>query len=100
MGLPVLGEPFYGEDLGLFWSSTGNARHESTGSPSTRTVQVPHSPSSHPCLVPVSRRSSRKHFEKRLVERHRDVDGLAVHGEMQKLLVSHGSRRLYHARMG
>src|SRR6266446_5710239 len=28
--------------------------------PSTSTVHVPHSPSSHPCLVPVSARSSRK----------------------------------------
>src|SRR5882724_12409664 len=39
--------------------STGSARHESTGAPSTSTVQVPHSPSSQPCLVPVSPRSSR-----------------------------------------
>ena len=34
-------------------------RHESCGSPSTSTVQAPHSPSSQPCLVPVSCRSSR-----------------------------------------
>src|SRR5215472_18891621 len=40
-------------------ASTGRARHESTGSPSTSTVHVPHSPSSQPCLVPVSPRSSR-----------------------------------------
>src|SRR5262245_15268813 len=40
-------------------SSTGSARHDSTGSPSTSTVQVPHSPSSQPCLVPVRPRSSR-----------------------------------------
>src|SRR5881396_2826303 len=40
--------------------STGRARHDSTGSPSTSTVQVPHSPSSQPCLVPVKARSSRK----------------------------------------
>src|SRR6185503_8344882 len=41
-------------------SSTGSARHESTGVPSTSTVHVPHSPSSQPCLVPVSPRSSRR----------------------------------------
>ncbi len=35
-------------------------RHESTGRPSTKTAHVPHSPSSHPCLVPVNRRSSRR----------------------------------------
>ena len=36
-----------------------STRQESTGSPSTSTVQAPHSPSSQPCLVPVSCRSSR-----------------------------------------
>src|SRR5947208_4675626 len=36
-----------------------STRQDSTGVPSTRTVQVPHSPSSQPCLVPVSPRSSR-----------------------------------------
>src|ERR1041385_6058923 len=35
------------------------ARQESTGFPSTSTVQVPHSPSSQPCFVPVRPRSSR-----------------------------------------
>src|SRR5262245_46309462 len=40
--------------------SAGRARHDSTGSPSTSTVQVPHSPSSQPCLVPVRPRSSRR----------------------------------------
>src|SRR5258708_22443925 len=36
-----------------------NTRHDNTGRPSTKTVQVPHSPSSQPCLVPVRPRSSR-----------------------------------------
>src|SRR5947208_11726377 len=35
------------------------ARQESTGVPSSSTVQVPHSPSSQPCFVPVKPRSSR-----------------------------------------
>jgi len=35
-------------------------KHDSTGVPSSSTVQVPHSPSSQPCFVPVSPRSSRK----------------------------------------
>src|SRR5215510_5958526 len=39
--------------------SSPSARHERIGFSSTRTVQVPHSPSSQPCLVPVSPRSSR-----------------------------------------
>ena len=41
------------------WHSTASARHERTGWPSTSTVHVPHSPSSQPCLVPGSPRSSR-----------------------------------------
>src|SRR5690349_22089280 len=36
-----------------------STRQDSTGTPSTSTAQVPHSPSSQPCLVPVSPRSSR-----------------------------------------
>src|SRR5258708_22222916 len=40
--------------------STGRARHERMGRPSTSTVQVPHSPSSHPCLVPMRPSSSRR----------------------------------------
>src|SRR6266849_6755887 len=36
------------------------ARQESTGWSSSNTVQVPHSPSSHPCLVPVRPQSSRR----------------------------------------
>src|SRR5437762_8545036 len=36
-----------------------STRQDSTGWPSRSTVQVPHSPSSQPCLVPVSPRSSR-----------------------------------------
>src|SRR5262245_31743576 len=39
--------------------SAGRARQDRTGTPSTRTVQVPHSPSSQPCLVPMRPRSSR-----------------------------------------
>ena len=35
-------------------------RQAKTGSPSMSTVHAPHSPSSHPCLVPVSFKSSRK----------------------------------------
>ena len=35
-------------------------RHESTGAPSTRTVQAPHSPSPQPSFVPVRLRSSRR----------------------------------------
>src|SRR2546428_8037704 len=37
-----------------------STRQDSTGAPSTSTVQVPHSPSSQPCFVPVSPRSSRR----------------------------------------
>src|SRR3989338_7893663 len=40
--------------------ATPSTRQESTGIPSTSTVQVPHSPSSQPCLVPVRPRSSRR----------------------------------------
>src|SRR5258708_38278902 len=40
--------------------STGRARHERMGRPSTSTVQVPPSPSSHPCLVPMRPSSSRR----------------------------------------
>src|SRR5213076_1841462 len=36
-----------------------STRQERTGVPSTSTVQVPHSPSSQPCFVPVSPASSR-----------------------------------------
>src|SRR2546427_11400223 len=36
-----------------------NTKQDSTGMPSTSTVQVPHSPSSQPCFVPVRPRSSR-----------------------------------------
>ena len=36
-----------------------NTRHDRTGVPSSSTVHVPHSPSSQPCFVPVSPRSSR-----------------------------------------
>src|SRR5712691_3483049 len=36
------------------------ARQDRNGVPSTSTPQVEHSPSSHPCLVPVSPRSSRR----------------------------------------
>src|SRR5437870_5955245 len=36
-----------------------SSRQESTGVPSSSTVQVPHSPSSQPCFVPVKARSSR-----------------------------------------
>src|ERR1700676_2901394 len=39
--------------------ATPRVRQESCGMPSTNTVQHPHSPSSQPCLVPVSPRSSR-----------------------------------------
>src|SRR5262245_15515131 len=37
----------------------GNVRQASVGTPSTSTVQAPHSPSSQPCLVPVSSNCSR-----------------------------------------
>src|SRR5881409_884197 len=37
-----------------------NTKQDSTGMPSTSTVQVPHSPSSQPCFVPVRPRSSRR----------------------------------------
>ena len=40
------------------WQS--GTRHESTGAPSSRTVQAPHSPSPQPSFVPVSARSSRR----------------------------------------
>src|SRR3954447_11788309 len=40
--------------------SSASTRHDSTGSPSSSTVQAPHSPSSQPCLVPVRPRSSRR----------------------------------------
>src|ERR1017187_7309337 len=40
--------------------ATPRARQESTGRPSTSTAQHPHSPSSQPCLVPVSAKSSRR----------------------------------------
>src|SRR5881628_2865475 len=36
-----------------------STRQERTGVPSTNTVQVPHSPNSQPCFVPVSPASSR-----------------------------------------
>src|SRR5882762_9880738 len=35
-------------------------KHDKIERPSTRTVHVPHSPNSHPCLVPVRARSSRR----------------------------------------
>ena len=38
---------------------TANIRHDRTASPSTRTVQAPHTPCSHPRCVPVRPRSSR-----------------------------------------
>src|SRR5215213_1355371 len=38
--------------------------HETTGSPSTRTVQAPHSASSHPIFVPVRRRRWRRSVER------------------------------------
>src|SRR5262245_47782768 len=38
---------------------TANVRHERMGSPSSRTVQAPHTPCSQPTWVPVSRRSWR-----------------------------------------
>src|SRR6266540_5342732 len=38
--------------------------HETTGSPSTRTVHAPHSASSHPIFVPVRRRRSRRREER------------------------------------
>src|ERR1043165_6208866 len=41
-------------------ASSPNIRHERIDRPSTSTVQVPHSPSSQPCLVPVNAKSSRK----------------------------------------
>src|SRR6266487_3407191 len=40
-------------------ASNPNIKHERIDRPSTRTVQVPHSPSSQPCFVPVKPRSSR-----------------------------------------
>src|SRR5579862_665364 len=42
-------------------------RHEHTGSPFSSTVQAPQSPASHPTLVPVSPRSSRKTRDRRRV---------------------------------
>src|SRR5688572_8249661 len=39
--------------------SRARTRQESCGSPSRRTAQAPHSPSSQPCLVPVRPKSSR-----------------------------------------
>src|SRR6185436_3712410 len=41
-------------------ASRPSIRQERIERPSTRTVHVPHSPSSQPCLVPVRFRSSRK----------------------------------------
>src|ERR1041384_3377864 len=41
-------------------ASRPSIRQERIERPSTRTAQVPHSPSSQPCLVPVRFRSSRK----------------------------------------
>src|SRR5678815_3499477 len=41
-------------------ASRPSIRHERIERPSTSTAQVPHSPSSHPCFVPVRFRSSRK----------------------------------------
>src|SRR5918995_3033612 len=41
-------------------ASKPSIRHERIERPSTRTAQVPHSPSSQPCLVPVRFRSSRR----------------------------------------
>src|SRR5215208_3342906 len=41
-------------------ASRPSIRHERIERPSTRIAQVPHSPSSQPCLVPVRFRSSRK----------------------------------------
>src|SRR6185369_5900167 len=41
-------------------ASSPSIRHESIERPSTSTAHVPHSPSSHPCFVPVRLRSSRK----------------------------------------
>src|SRR5262244_3964236 len=40
-------------------ASKPSIKHERIERPSTSTVHVPHSPSSQPCLVPVSPRSSR-----------------------------------------
>src|SRR5688500_18549355 len=40
-------------------ASRPNIKHERIERPFTRTAHVPHSPSSHPCLVPVRARSSR-----------------------------------------
>src|SRR5574339_906360 len=41
-------------------TSRPSIRHESIERPSTSTAHVPHSPSSHPCFVPVRFKSSRK----------------------------------------
>ena len=53
------GHPLDGRDRRGPRTRRASTRQESTGSPSTSTVQAPHSPSSQPCLVPVSCRSSR-----------------------------------------
>src|SRR4030095_8101111 len=53
--------------LSVLTASPPSIRHESTGTPSTSTAQVPHSPSSQPCLVPVRPMSSRKTSNKVLL---------------------------------
>src|SRR4030095_634589 len=53
--------------ISVLTASTPSIRHESTGAPSTSTAQVPHSPSSQPCLVPVRPMSSRKTSNKVLL---------------------------------
>ena len=61
--------------------STPSTRHDSTGRPSSSTAQAPHSPSSHPCLVPQRFRSSRSTSSSVLYGVERDVVRLAVDGE-------------------
>ena len=50
--------------IGVFSYACASARQERIGCPSISTVQVPHSPNSHPCLVPVRASSSRSSSSK------------------------------------
>jgi len=62
--------------------------------PSTSTVQVPHSPSSHPLLRAREPQVLAQHFEQRLVRRERDLYGLAVQLERNlRFGIGHRSKR-------